>query len=106
MAEMDPRRYLCSHLVTLRSDGKSCTANLEEIQADGAVMETDFVMNPGTAVELDCGTVSLAGKITKAEEHGFGCRVTVEFSPSNTWSPELFRPEHMYDPEVLVRKAT
>jgi len=109
MAEMngaaDANRYLCSQLVTLIWDGGSTVANLEEIQAGSGVLESDSELAVGATVEIRHGTVCFAGAVTKAEEHVFGWRVTVEFSPSTLWSIEQFRPDHLFDPEAMSGPA-
>jgi hypothetical protein len=101
MANMDAPRYLCSQLVTLSWDDGATIVNLEEIQAEGCVLESETELPVGDEVEIRCGEVFFAGKITKAEEHGFGWRIEVEFSPLTPWSIERFRPEHLFDPASM-----
>jgi hypothetical protein len=103
---MGSPRYLCSQLVSLSWEGGETTANLEEIQADGGVVESDAEVAVGAQVEIRCGEVLLAGKVTRAEEHAFGWRLAVEFSPLTPWSIEHFRPEHLFDPAAMLKETT
>jgi hypothetical protein len=103
---MDAPQYLCSQLVALSWEGGETTANLEEIQTQGGVVESDSEVGIGAQVEIRCGDVCFAGKVTGAEEHAFGWRLTVEFSPLTLWSPEQFRPDHLFDPAAMLKETT
>jgi hypothetical protein len=105
IANMDAPRYLCSQLVTMSWDDGATTANLEEIQAGGCVIESEIGIAVGDELEIRCGTVFFAGQVTKAEEHAFGWRISVTFSPLTPWRIEQFRPEHLFDPAAMVRTA-
>ena len=101
---MEAGRYLCSHLVTLSwKDGASgvtqSIVNIEEIWAEGAVLESEAVAPVGSSAEIRCGKTFFAGKITRADVHEFGVRIEIEFSPLTPWSVERFRPEHLLDLE-------
>ncbi|MES1262237.1 MAG: hypothetical protein ABUS49_10920 [Acidobacteriota bacterium] len=102
IAEMRPARYLCSHLVTLSRREGAVIVNLEEIYTGGAVLESETPLPADAEVELRCGAVCFAGKVTAAEEHAFGWRISLEFSPRTPWSPDLFRPEHLLDPASIA----
>jgi hypothetical protein len=98
-------RFLCSQLVTLSWEEGATVVNLEEIEERGCLLESEAALPVGEAVEIRCGRVFLAGKITKAEEHGFGWRVEVEFSPLTPWSIERFRPGHLFDPASVAEST-
>jgi hypothetical protein len=106
MAEMPPRRYLCSQLVTLSWEEGATVVNLEEIQPGGGVLESETEVPPDSEVEIRCGAAYFAGKVKKAEEHEFGWRIAVEFSPLTPWSIEHFRPEHLFDPDAMKKETT
>lgn len=106
MAGMDAPRYLCSQLVSLSWGSQSTTVNLEEIQADGGVVECEVELVPDTQVEIRSGAVLLAGRVSGTEEHQFGWRIAVEFSPLTPWSLEHFRPEHLFDPAAMLGSKT
>jgi hypothetical protein len=105
MAEMAPVRYLCSHLMTVGWEDGAVVANLEEISATGAVLESEVELAACTAVELRSGATYFEGEIRKAEEHDFGWRITVELSPFTPWSVERFRPQHLLDLTTLPGAA-
>jgi hypothetical protein len=94
---MNGSRYLCSHLVTLRIGSTESTVNLEEIGRDGAAIESEDPIMDDARVEVRCGSVFFSGKVAKVEQHEFGWRAEIEFSPLTPWSPEQFRPLHMLD---------
>jgi hypothetical protein len=102
---MNPRRYLCSQLVTLRNNsGESAVhlvANLEEIWATGAVLESEQPVKEDTNMEMRCGSALFAGRVVQVEQHEFGWRVQVEFSPLTPWSLEKFEPEHLLNASEL-----
>ena len=94
---MSAPRYLCSDLVTLRLGAAESTVNLEEIGRDSAAIESEDAITHGAKVEIRCGSVFFSGKVTQVEQHEFGWRAEIEFSPLTPWSPEMFRPQHMLD---------
>lgn len=98
---MNSRRYLCSHLVSLRKNsGESAPArvvNLEEIWQTGAVLESEEPVEEAARVEIHCGEAVFAGSIVQVSAHEFGWRIEVEFSPETPWSPDRFCPEHLLE---------
>ena len=99
-------RYLCSELVVLKRGETDTIVNLEEIWSDGAAIEMDDGVEIGKQVELVCQENRLAGKIAGAEKHEFGWRIELKFLPATRWSPEVFRPQHMIDPDDLPGKKS
>jgi hypothetical protein len=94
---MNPDRYLCSELVVLRNNSTESAVNLEEIWQTGAILECEEPLDPGSGVEIRCGLTLFAGRVTEVEQHDFGWRIEVEFSPMTPWDPEKFRPQHLLD---------
>jgi hypothetical protein len=94
---MNPRRYHCSHLVTLRNNSTESAVNLEEIWTEGAVLESEEEIKEGARVEILCDAACFSGRIGLVERHEFGWRFEVEFSPLTPWNPERFRPQHLID---------
>ena len=96
---MNSQRYLCSHLVALRNNSEESSvhlvANLEEIWATGAVIESEQPVKEGTNMEMRCGSALFAARVVQAERHEFGWRLQVEFSPLTPWSLEQFEPKHL-----------
>jgi hypothetical protein len=97
-------RFLCSELVVLKRGSRQSTVNLEEIWTTGAAIETDDVLETGETVELECGENRFPAAVTLVAKHEFGCRVEMEFPQGVAWSPEVFRPQHMLDPQSLAAK--
>jgi hypothetical protein len=99
-------RYLCSELVVLKRDGADTVVNLEEIWSDGASIEMDEGIELGKQIDLVCGENHLTGSVANAEQHEFGWRIELKFLPGSQWSPEMFRPGHMLDPNDLLGKKS
>jgi hypothetical protein len=99
----DARRYLCSHLVTLRAGGQSRVVNLEEICRTGAALECDEPVPSGIPAEMKTETALFHGSITAVEEHELGWRIELEFSLLTPWSLDCFRPDHLVDLSTLQR---
>lgn len=99
---MTSKRYLCSHLVSLRCGADVHMVNLEEIWQTGAVLEGEEPVIEGAPAEIRCGSVHLFGAITCVQEHSIGWRIEIEFSPLTPWSPDRFQPEHMLDLSALA----
>ena len=81
----------------MRIGAAESTVNLEEIGRDGAAIESEDPVADGVGVEVRCGSVFYSGKVTSVEQHEFGWRAEIEFSPLTPWSLEQFRPRHMLD---------
>jgi hypothetical protein len=92
---MNSERYLCSQLVKLRVETREFTVNLEEIREFGAELESEEAVEEGAKAEIRCEGALFAGRITEVEQHEFGWRLAMEFSPKTPWRPEEFRPAHL-----------
>ncbi len=98
---MNSPRYLCSELVTLRVIAATASiVNLEEIWREGAILESEDAVEDGVAIEIQCGDILFAGRVTQVEHHEFGWRIEVEFSPATPWEKERFQPQHMLDVDL------
>ena len=102
MPFLNSTRYLCSQLVKLRIGAKEFMVNLEEIWSNGAELESEQAVETGARAEIRCEGAFFAGRIAEVEEHEFGWRLTMEFSPMTPWKPEEFRPAHL----VVVETET
>ncbi|HTA46212.1 MAG TPA: hypothetical protein VK789_27395 [Bryobacteraceae bacterium] len=100
---MSARRYLCSELISLRINAIDAMVNLEEIWDRGAVFEAEKPIPEGARVEMRTAQALFAGKIIRVEQHEFGWRFEVEFSPLTPWSADQFLPRHLL--EVSERKV-
>lgn len=106
MSLMSGQRYLCSELIPLRLDAAEKIANLEEIWEMGAVFEAEEPVKKGARVEMRAGQALFAGRVTQVDQHEFGWRFEVEFSPLTPWSVERFLPKHLLDVSETKRKTT
>jgi hypothetical protein len=94
---MDFQRYMCSHLVTLRIGATESIVNLEEIWKTGAILESEEAAEAGRRAEIRADGARFAGDIAEVQEHEFGWRIRMEFSPLTPWRPEIFRPGHLLE---------
>jgi hypothetical protein len=105
---MNFQRYLCSDLVVLRNNSKTAVAdlvvNLEEIWQTGAIIEVEEPVEPGVIVELRCGPVFFAGRVTQVEQHESGWRAEVAFSPLTPWTLDKFQPRHLLNLSDLGKR--
>lgn len=98
-------RYLCSSLVSIRlpvsgSRERKLDANLEEISASGAYLNVEEPLHPPLPLSIVCsdskGKHRFEGVVTASfKDPAAGCYVEIKFSPGTTWSPEIFRPNHL-----------
>ena len=95
-------RYLCSQLVALRCGEFETIVNLEEIWESGAVVECEDAPPLASYAELHCGGVTLFGSLKSVDQHAFGWRAEIEFSPLTPWTPERFYPAHLFDPSQMA----
>jgi hypothetical protein len=99
---MSSARYLCSQLVRLAiPDLPEQWVTLEEIWDDGAMLECETEVVPGSSAMISANDVSFTGRITAVERHEFGWQAEITFSPLTRWTIEKWRPEHAIDPKTL-----
>ncbi len=107
---MEPR-LLCADLVKLtwrEASGrqKELIANLEDISRSGACLQTEIAIPPGTAVEIQHRSGTLAGRVRYCIYRDIGYFLGVQFEGSSRWSEQEYRPSHLLDPRQLVEKAS
>lgn len=100
-------RYLCSDLLRISGIGSwSGWANLEEIWDRGAILESDIPIKTGEKLLLTKDGGKIWGQVQLCAEHPFGYRIHLDFLFDQKWSTDLFRPEHLFDPnQMLSNKA-
>lgn len=99
------KQYLCSHLVSLAWNGRRTSANMEKIWGTGAALNAEEAIQPGTALRLECPEFTLETKVVQCIREDDGYFIDVEFKPGYTWTPDVFEPQHLTDPDILlVRK--
>jgi len=92
-------QFLCSHLVTVRCNGRESTANLERIWSDGATLNAEEPIACGTEITLvDIGVTAI---VTFCEDDTEGHFIDLKFPPDYYWTPERFLPQHLTDPTQI-----
>ncbi|MGJ5819148.1 hypothetical protein [Paludibaculum fermentans] len=105
-------RYLCSSLVSIHLPAtgrreRKLDANLEEISASRAYLNVEEPLQPPLALRIICtdnkGKHRFDGVVTGSfSDPAAGCYIEVEFNPGTTWSPELFKPNHMVRASTIL----
>jgi hypothetical protein len=88
--------FLCSHLVMLRWSGGETAANLDQISAAAAIVNAEEPLAVGAAVRILCDRYEANGVVSNCEIDPLG--YFIEIALSEPWSPEIFRPDHFFDP--------
>ena len=100
-------RWMCSHLVRLLFLGEpqlSETALLEEIGADCALVAVESAYPIGSVVNITADGLEIRSRVAecRARENDF-C-LDLRFDEGIRWSPELWRPDHLYLPASASTK--
>ncbi len=103
-------RLLCAELVELiwKDDlgrTRRRVANLEDISLSGICLQIESALAAGTEVKMHYGDGELAGIVRYCVFRDFGYFLGVELSEGCRWSTQHFRPQHLLDPQELVRQA-
>ena len=114
MIIMDERRVeprmMCADMVEVfwRDDmGKQCHAMalLEDIAASGACLQFETPVPAGAVVEWHSPKLEFRGTVRYCKYREIGYFAGVEFIASSKWSKSAYRPQHLFDPRRLERKA-
>jgi len=99
---------LCSEILNLYLQSgigreRKLTANLEEIWPSGALLRTDARIQDFTSLWFVGGGCkfqgeAIAGKLSK----GLGYFIEMRFHPDCRWSARKYRPQHLFNPLVLL----
>ena len=92
---------MCSHLVRLVFLGESQLSEmalLEEIAPDRAWVAVETAYPPESAVTISADGFEIRSRVVecRARENDF-C-LELRFDKGSSWSPELWRPDHLYRP--------
>jgi hypothetical protein len=94
------KTFLCSHLVNLRWNGREAFANLERISRGTATVNSDEPLPVGTPVAIRAEDCELTGTVSRCVLEMSGHEIDVVLA--QPWSPEIFTPEHLFDPGVMI----
>ncbi|MBM3775629.1 MAG: PilZ domain-containing protein [Acidobacteria bacterium] len=102
-------RLLCSQLIRVESEDDSgrrhnATAVLEDISTRGACLHLEAPLAPGRAVHIRHASGQLPGIVRYCVWRQIGYFAGVEFDQTTRWRREQFEPEHLFDPQELLRR--
>jgi len=100
-------RCMCSELVNATWDDvfgrrHEAVVNLEEVWARGATLQFEAPVRAATRIRIDLSGLSFDGRVSKCAADFVGFLVEVEFAAGQTWSRELYEPNHFFDPRTLA----
>ena len=99
---------LCSEILNLYLQPRvgrerKLTANLEEIWSSGALLRTDARIRKFTTLSFVGGGCKFQGEaISGALSEGLGYFVEMRFHQDCKWSARKYRPQHLFNPLVLL----
>jgi hypothetical protein len=99
---------LCSEILDLHLQPRvgrkrALKANLEAIWSSGALLRTDARIHEFTALWFVGGGRKFRGEvIAETLSRGLGYFVEMRFHPDCTWSQRKYRPQHLFNPLVLL----
>ena len=99
---------LCSeildlHLQPRRGRERELKANLEEIWSSGALLRTDSRIHEFTSLWFAGGGSKFHGEVIAGTlSRGLGYFVEMRFHPDCKWSEKRYRPQHLFNPLVLL----
>ena len=101
-------RYLCSHLVQLHSLGDrslSETGLLEEIAATQAWVAVEAAFPVGGRVDLSAQDFQVSAEVVDCRARENDYLLGLQFLLDTVWSPEVWRPDHLYLPPPEQSRA-
>jgi hypothetical protein len=100
---------MCSDLIQARwtdafGGQQQAVVNLEEIWPEGAVLQFEFPVRPGVRIEIDLGSARVAATVEECHADFVGHFAEISFTGDFRWSRELYEPDHLFDPQSLVKE--
>ena len=100
-------RCMCSELVNAAWEDvfgrwHEAVVNLEEVWAKGAMLQFEAPVRAEMRVRINLNGLSLDGRVSKCTADFVGFLVEIEFAEGQTWSRELYEPDHYFDPRTLA----
>jgi hypothetical protein len=98
----------CSEILNLHLQSKAgrirtLKVNLEEIWSSGALFLTNVRIRPFTPFRFVGGGYEFRGQvIARKLMRGLGYFVEMRFDPKSSWSEQKYRPQHFFNPLVLL----
>ena len=102
-------RLLCAELVevcwTYAGVQQRKVANLEDISLCGICLQIERSIAPATAVVVRYGDGELTGIVRYCTYRDMGFFLGIELDQNSRWSTQHYRPEHLLDPEELIKST-
>ncbi len=83
---------------------RGAIAILEDISVSGACLQAELPIPLGVEIRWDSPNQGFQGYVRYCVYREIGYFVGVEFDPSFKWSKRSFEPDHLLDPQILVKK--
>ncbi len=99
---------LCSEILNLHLQPRvgrerKLKANLEEIWSSGALLRTDARIREFTSLWFEGGGRKFRGEVIAGTlSRGLGYFVEMRFHPDSRWCERKYRPQHLFNPLVLL----
>ena len=103
-------RMLCADMVTVRwrdAAGKMIrtTGLLEDISHSGACLQLEIPVPMAAKLSWDSHKHRFTGQVRYCVYREVGYFVGVELEAGSRWSQRCFKPQHLLDPQTLLRDA-
>ncbi len=98
---------MCSHLVRLVFLGESQLSEmalLEEISPDRAVVGVETAYRPESAITITADDFEIRSRVVECRAREKDFCLELRFDQGIRWSPELWRPDHLYLPGSMSTK--
>ena len=104
-------RLLCADLVELewvdlKGRRRRSVANLEDISAAGACLQVETPIPLNTDISLHLPDDDFKGTIRYCVHREIGYYLGMEFAEGTRWSTRMYKPQHLFDPQKLIPRAT
>jgi hypothetical protein len=103
--------HVCSDLVSVhwrssRKKERIEAAVLEEISAEGAVIQLESAIASQTAIRLNCPAIEFDGIVRESwREEELGYFAEIAFNAGQRWSIDVYRPRHLLEPGDIRQQA-
>ncbi|MDX1980170.1 MAG: PilZ domain-containing protein [Bryobacteraceae bacterium] len=103
-------RMLCADLVKVqwrneKNRVKRVVANLEDISLQGACLQLEEPIPLNVMVKIVVPNGQMVGKCRYCVYREIGYFIGIEFEADANWSKRVFKPQHLFDPRVLMPRA-
>ena len=100
-------RLLCADLVEVEwtdAGGKRRrgVANLEDISATGVCLQMEIPVPLRASVSLRLPDDDVRGDVRYCVHREIGYYIGVEFDEGTRWTANMYKPQHLFDPQKLM----